>query len=187
MANGWAGKPLPPLWAPFILSGRRKYQYLIPQTKSLGGDSGRERIKLSKGHGATKRTKKWRRIKTTFRYRCLYCDSRRNKRNTLDPEDCLTLDRFIPASSGGKTYFWNCIPTCKRCNDNKQSLSFDEFIVLHGFSREAIQSRWIEAIIKLLPNYFKERDHGYWHSKRKLWFDYAEKEFKAVINGLKKE
>ena len=140
---------------------------------------------MSKKHGSTKRTKKWRRIKTAFKNCCLYCGQRRNSKPTLNQFKCLTLDRFIPASSGGKTYFWNMIPACKQCNDAKQSLTFNEFIALLGLSREAIQSRWIEAIIELLPNYFKERDHGYWHPKRKLWFDCAEEEFKAIINGLK--
>jgi hypothetical protein len=36
-------------------------------------------------------------------------------------------DHYIPEVSGGLTVLWNCVPACKRCNDEKHDMMPDQY------------------------------------------------------------
>ena len=135
-----------------------------------------------------KRRGKWRQIKKAFNNQCLYCGAQRSGQPTTDPNKCLTLDRFIPREKGGATHFWNCVPACLTCNQNKRSLDFNQFIKKFNLSRYKIQKRWIKAFNILFP-YFVSLQDKYnkcnQNNFRSAYFNSSTKELIAVINGLK--
>lgn len=60
--------------------------------------------------------------------KCYYC-------GTQVPPKELTLDHIVPLVRGGKTSRGNCVPACKECNSNKQSLlpmEWEEFLLRQG-------------------------------------------------------
>jgi hypothetical protein len=52
-------------------------------------------------------------------YKCVYCGH--NKKQDL------TIDHVIPKCKGGKNTWENMVSACKRCNNNKDSQSLEEF------------------------------------------------------------
>lgn len=52
---------------------------------------------------------------------CYYCRTPLNQKN-------LTFDHRIPKILGGPDSIWNLVPACKRCNEEKGSLTDVEFL-----------------------------------------------------------
>ena len=60
--------------------------------------------------------------------KCYYCGAQ------VPPKE-LTLDHIVPLVRGGKTSRGNCVPACKACNSQKQSLlpmEWEEFLQRQG-------------------------------------------------------
>ena len=64
---------------------------------------------------STDAKKLWRKaIKEANNYECIYCGE---KHNEFD----LTIDHVRPRCSGGSHMARNCVPACRRCNQEKGS------------------------------------------------------------------
>ena len=59
---------------------------------------------------------------------CHYCG------NTFRPDE-LTMDHILPVVRGGKSVKSNCVPSCKKCNNDKKYLTPAE-IILRELDRE---------------------------------------------------
>ena len=67
-------------------------------------------------------TRLWRRaIKEQFDCTCVYCGE------SYDLSE-LTIDHVHPRSRGGETISSNCVPACRRCNQDKGSRHWEEFM-----------------------------------------------------------
>ena len=67
-------------------------------------------------------TRLWRRaIKESFDCTCVYCGESFELSN-------LTLDHVIPRSAGGETIASNIVPACQKCNQQKASKPYLEFM-----------------------------------------------------------
>ena len=85
----------------------------------------------------------WRQsIKDKWEHKCAYCGSRHE----------LTLDHIIPQSKGGSDFLTNVICCCKKCNNSKSHINWEEWYTEQDFfteeSRDKIRE-WMEP--KILP------------------------------------
>lgn len=62
----------------------------------------------------------WRRLLGRFQFRCAYCRTRLTKKNR-------SLDHVIPLKSGGTNAIDNLVPSCRRCNQQKNIQTAEQF------------------------------------------------------------
>lgn len=74
-----------------------------------------DQIKLERNKARDLRKSQWWKNRIG-RGECYYC-------HELFPPKELTLDHIVPVSRGGRTTKGNCVPCCKVCNNQKQSLT----------------------------------------------------------------
>lgn len=69
----------------------------------------------------------WRQsIKDKWGHKCAYCDSKHE----------LTLDHIIPQSKGGSDFLTNVICCCKKCNNSKSHINWEEWYAEQDFFTE---------------------------------------------------
>ncbi len=89
----------------------------------------------------------WRQsIKDKWEQKCAYCGSKHE----------LTLDHIIPQSKGGSDFVTNVICCCKKCNNSKSHINWEEWYAEQDFfteeSRDKIRE-WTKP--KILPTLYK--------------------------------
>ena len=65
---------------------------------------------------------------------CHYCE------RELD-DDCRSLDHVIPRSRGGVNALFNLVLACKRCNNLRGDMDYDEFVEMRSWIAKGQQKR----------------------------------------------
>ena len=69
----------------------------------------------------------WRQsIKDKWEHKCAYCGSKHE----------ITLDHIIPQSKGGSDFLTNVICCCKKCNNSKSHINWEEWYAEQDFFTE---------------------------------------------------
>lgn len=69
----------------------------------------------------------WRQsIKDKWKHKCAYCES----------TEYLTIDHIVPQSKGGSDFITNVLCCCRRCNNSKSHINWEEWYSSQDFFTE---------------------------------------------------
>ena len=69
----------------------------------------------------------WRQsIKDKWKHKCAYCES----------TEYLTIDHIVPQSKGGSDFLTNVLCCCRRCNNSKSHINWEEWYSSQDFFTE---------------------------------------------------
>ena len=69
----------------------------------------------------------WRQsIKEKWKHKCAYCES----------TEYLTIDHIVPQSKGGSDFLTNVLCCCRRCNNSKSHINWEEWYSSQDFFTE---------------------------------------------------
>jgi len=80
----------------------------------------------------------WRQsIKEKWKHKCAYCES----------TEYLTIDHIVPQSKGGSDFITNVLCCCRRCNNSKSHINWEEWYAEQDFFTEErydVIMKWIK-------------------------------------------
>ena len=81
----------------------------------------------------------WRQsIKEKWKHKCAYCES----------TEYLTIDHIVPQSKGGSDFLTNVLCCCRRCNNSKSHINWEEWYSSQEFFTEERKYdiiKWMES------------------------------------------